>query len=110
MTSTKKPIVKEIKEGKEGKTVNDIVEQIPIPVPVITNKKAFHLFSNIVVMRSIIALLYLFIFTAIVISLIVNPKSLNLEKNPIISIMIGALITFNKEVISYFFPNPHRES
>lgn len=75
-----------------------------------SKKYAWHTFSNVVVMRSIIGLLYLLIFLCIILSLIVNPKSLNLEDNPVIAMMIGALITYNKEVIAYFFPNNGRES
>jgi hypothetical protein len=42
-------------------------------------------------------------FWAIVISLIINPNSLNSEKNPVIAIMIGALVVRVADMSLYFF-------
>ena len=53
--------------------------------------------------RGIIASVMVLIFISIIATLIINPESLNAEKNQVIGLIIGVLVSKLDIVVSFYF-------
>lgn len=60
-------------------------------------------FLRMDMLRTISALIVIFLFTMIVITFIINPKALNTENNGMIGIVIGMIITKFGDVVNNYF-------